>query len=175
MYTVIMELDTKPVLSKAKREKLQVKLADYARTFLSEAYGMTLDIPLKINGRLKKTLGWFEVRKTQFIDGSIERKALDIEISAQYVTLAALDGQRGIENLLSTVRHECIHYALFSQGRPYGDGEAEFESELRKHNTGSTNTKGYTLSYIDRAGEEWAWNEWDKDKVEVRVKYVENK
>ncbi|MCA1025717.1 SprT-like domain-containing protein [Cytobacillus kochii] len=101
------------------------ELTDYAQNFLEEKYGMSLDIPIVINKRLRSTLGSFILTKD---------KPHEIEMAGFLIEYGADDV------IYDTLRHELIHYALFMQGRQYRDGTLEFENELRKHNVGSTKT-----------------------------------
>lgn len=106
------------------------EIETYADKFLKEAYGMDLEIPVEINGRLSRFLG-------RFIYSGTLKRPIRIEISKKYLINGSLN------DILSTIRHECIHYALFCKGLPFRDGEKYFESELKKHDTHSTNTVTY--------------------------------
>ncbi|WP_459198729.1 SprT-like domain-containing protein [Bacillus subtilis] len=96
-----------------------------ARIFLSENYNMQLRIPIRRNNRLKKTFG-------QFIH--MDNIPDCIELSG---ILLDYGGKAAV---LDTLHHELIHYALFELGKPYRDGDLEFESELRKYSVSPTNT-----------------------------------
>lgn len=41
---------------------------------------------------------------------------------------------------MDTLYHELIHYAMYVLGRPYRDGQVEFEKELIKQGVSSTRT-----------------------------------
>lgn len=103
------------------------EIEQFAREFLMEAYGMKLNIPININGRLKRVLG-------RYVHRASDGEPLRIEISKNYLMRGNLDDIKG------TIKHECIHYALHQQGKPYKDGMALFESELIKHGSHSTRT-----------------------------------
>lgn len=109
---------------------MQKKLENYARGFLMQAYGMELRIPVQVNGRLKSKNGVFWHTSTR-------KESLRIEISKNYIE------HQEWETVLSTVRHECIHYALYELDRNYKDGQADFENELVKHKSHSTKTIAY--------------------------------
>lgn len=104
----------------------EVQIEQFARKFLMEAYGMKLNIPITINGRLKRVLGRYRF----FTSG----EPIRIEISKEYLI------RGNIEDIKGTIKHECIHYALHQQGKPHRDGTATFESELVKHGSHSTKT-----------------------------------
>src|SRR5690606_16736069 len=95
----------------------QYQLEKYAEKFLKENYNMELIVPLKINGRLRKTFGRFVY---------YPNRAKSVELS-KYL----------IENnepvvVLDVLRHELVHYALFMLDKPFSDGHPVFESELKK-------------------------------------------
>lgn len=104
----------------------EAQIEQFAREFLMEAYGMKLNIPININGRLKRVLG----RYRYLLSG----EPIAIEISKEYLI------RGNLEDIKGTIKHECIHYALHQMGKPHKDGTALFESELRKHDSHSTKT-----------------------------------
>lgn len=115
--------------STLKMDQLQIE--SYCRKFLMDNYNIELDIPVLINSRLSRRLGQF-VSSLNTTTGV--SKALRIEFSKKYLENGRL------EDIISTIKHECIHYALYSLNKPYKDGEPLFESELRKHGSHSTGT-----------------------------------
>ncbi|MFA1509967.1 SprT-like domain-containing protein [Priestia aryabhattai] len=102
-------------------------LKKYAESFLDENYGLSLDVPLIINNRLRAILGAFSTNHNR-------TKAIDIELSGDLLRYGT---QRTI---LDTLKHELVHYALFVLGHPYRDGDEYFENELKKLNITSTET-----------------------------------
>jgi SprT-like protein len=98
------------------------QLKAYANKFLKENYNMTLTVPLQLNGRMKRTCGWFKHMK--YKDGRREAKC--IELNKYFVE----NNEPTI--VLDVLRHELVHYALFMQGRPNSDGHPVFENELRR-------------------------------------------
>lgn len=101
----------------------------YIAEFLEKEYGLELSIPVKLNGRLKRALGRFiTIRKNGV------RVAHELDFAKDLVNNGT------IQQIKDVARHEAIHYAMFKLGRPYEDGQEEFEAELRKHNASSTNT-----------------------------------
>jgi len=119
-----------------------------ADEFLTQHYGMTLDIPLKRNNRLRRSMGRFLTYVTE--DGGEEARA--IEISGFMFDYAA-------ESVTAdTLLHECVHYALYRRGEPYDDGHPEFEAELKRHCIGSTETNvvgKYTVCKCAQCNGEW--------------------
>lgn len=97
------------------------QLRNYANKFLQENYNMSLEIPLTLNSRLKKTCGWF--RSNVYRDGRREAKC--IEMNKFFVE----NNEPTV--VLDILRHELTHYALFALGKQFRDGEADFENELR--------------------------------------------
>lgn len=106
------------------------ELKRIADEFLTKHYGMTLDIPIVRNNRLKVHMGRFIGWRCE----DDEELSYTIEIAGfmfEYATDAVI---------VDTLLHECIHYALCSRGEPYYDGHPHFEAELARHGVGSTET-----------------------------------
>jgi SprT-like protein len=99
-----------------------------AAEFLRKAYGIELKIPIKVNGRLKTTLGRF-IRKAG--------KSTAIELSADLVRF------HDRKVVIDVLKHELVHYACFELGKPFKDGEEYFERELEKHGVCKTRTYAY--------------------------------
>lgn len=108
--------------------KLEKQLEEYAEAFLQHEYNLDLEIPIKINGRLSRSLGRFKYN----MNGAIV-----IEIAKRMVEHYTVD------EILDTLKHELVHYALFKLGKPHRDGHHVFENELKKLGISSTNTKRY--------------------------------
>ena len=105
-----------------KIEELKV----IANEFLNEHYGMEMEIPLERNNRLKRALGRF-----RHINGG---RALNIDLAGFLLDNGTT------EDIVGTLKHELIHYALFSKELPYKDGHPYFENELLKHGAPATRT-----------------------------------
>lgn len=110
------------------------KLTKIAEVFLQEHYRLYLDIPIMRNNRLRTTQGRYVTKW--------DKTPMRIEISGQTLEYGTYDAILGI------IKHECIHYALHQLGKPYKDGTALFESELKKHGAPSTKTILIGKSYI---------------------------
>lgn len=94
------------------------------RNFLREAYNLDLNVPISINSDLSRILGRFI-----FTENNTNNR---IEFSERLI-------KHGTEQqIISVLKHECIHLALYTLGRDYKDGQKEFESELVKHGSDST-------------------------------------
>jgi SprT-like protein len=104
---------------------IESELKEMCEYFVKNAYGVKLDVPVKINNRLKRTLGRFIEKRGE---------AYKIEFSGILLTNGTED------QIMSVLKHECIHYALFKLGRKHRDGQEDFENELIKYNSHSTNT-----------------------------------
>ncbi|AGI11813.1 hypothetical protein X915_gp089 [Bacillus phage vB_BanS-Tsamsa] len=118
-----------------KRYERQLK--KYADKFLMENYGMTLTVPLKLNGRLSKTLGWFSYTRK-------EGRPLAVEINKKFAI------NNDAELVLDVLKHELVHYALFMQGKPHSDGDSYFENELQRKGIVSQTTinKKYKIASV---------------------------
>src|SRR6185312_15873662 len=93
-------------------------LEDNAREFLKETFDMDLYIPLVISKQMKSTFGVFRYYPKK-------REPLDIRISQNL-----LDNYTE-EQILGTLKHECVHYALYMMGKPHRDGDFYFEEVLK--------------------------------------------
>jgi SprT-like protein len=97
-----------------------------ARRFLEKEFDMELSIPIFINPRLKKTLGYFQYHRR---NGSIK-----IEISQEFMNYAS------DYEVIDVLQHELVHYALYEKGLPHSDGDKEFKDTVDRLGIGRTNT-----------------------------------
>lgn len=109
-----------------------VEIEDFCRDFLFDSYGLSLSIPVCINPRLSKALGWF-------IHNDKTHTPIKIEISKKFLNGGNLD------DIKSVLKHECIHYALYVNRKPFLDGDPYFENELLKYNACSTDTIDFKI------------------------------
>lgn len=118
-----------------KRKFTQKELETMCKDFLKKAYGLELTVPVKINNRLSRSLGRFVYNAREELPVSIEFAGFYLENGTE-------------EQIISTIKHECIHYALFVLGKPHRDGNPYFENELRKHGSCSTNTQRVKRTFM---------------------------
>lgn len=97
----------------------EYQLKMYAEKFLRETYGLTLNCPLKLNGRLQTCKGRFVYSNNPRMPKRVEINKLFFENNEPNIVLDVL-------------RHELVHYALFMLGKPYKDGDYYFERELKR-------------------------------------------
>lgn len=117
-----------------RKETMVSHLEEVAEDFLIENFDLTLDIPIRISNRMTRTFGSF-VRTRNRLTGETQSK--EIVISSN------LYKYHGYDNMIDTLKHECIHYALYTLGRPFKDGQAYFENTLKEHGVSSTGTKKF--------------------------------
>ena len=110
-------------------EKMLKKEAVY---FCKKHYDLDFNIPLTINKRLTRTYGWFKVYIKPV------PKAQGIEISAKMIQSAITFGDMDL--IIDVLRHELVHYAMFTLGKQYYDGSDDFENELARLNISSSST-----------------------------------
>lgn len=115
-------------ITKHNETKVLNDIRKYARMFLKEEYNIDLNIPVELNGRLSLSLGRFT---------HTSKKAIKMDFSKNLVKYYDM------EEILGTIKHECIHYALFLKNKPFDDGDEYFEKELKKHGAPSTHTGAY--------------------------------
>lgn len=94
------------------------QLKNYAKKFLKDNYNLDLVVPLSLNGRMQRTCGWFKYTRSG--------QPVSIELNKFFVE------NNDPTTVLDVLRHECIHYALFMQGKPNKDGHPVFENELNR-------------------------------------------
>lgn len=109
-------------------------LQQFAEQFLQKNYGITLTIPVKINNRLRTTLGRYVYSSTG--------TPIKIELAGSVITYGT---KETIHNIL---KHECIHFAFHKLNKKMEDGDPCFEAELIKHNAPSTHSLKVGKFYI---------------------------
>ena len=113
------------------QEKFTEKeLLSIGTDFLKETFDMELLIPMKISRRMKSTFGAFRFNKNT-------GEPVDIRISGELLK------HHEERDIISTVKHECVHYALYMLGKPFKDGEKFFEDTLEMYGIDSTMSKPY--------------------------------
>ena len=100
------------------------QLENYANQWLLDNYNLELDIPIEINNRLTRALG--RLRLKQYGLGRLAPHV--IELSGRLVK------NNTTEDIYKILKHELVHFALFTLNKPYKDGDIYFENELTKHN-----------------------------------------
>lgn len=121
-------------LKKLKEKEMPAFLNEaktFANNFLMENFNMRLEIPIKMNGRLTRTMGRYLARN---YFGSVIPKS--IELSKTYLVAALIVGD--LEEIYDTLKHELVHYALSVQGKNYSDGDYDFEKKLYELNISSS-------------------------------------
>ena len=108
-----------------------VEITKVCEEYLDEIWGEKLIVPVKIDGRLQKALGYFS-----HYDEKRGRKE-----SACVIKFAKKLFDYNEETVKSVILHELTHYVLYIRGsKEYADGKKEFEDELRRIGSHSTET-----------------------------------
>ena len=102
---------------------LLIEIKENMKKFLLDNFNLTLDIPVRINGRLSKTGGQF-VYYNKNLYG--QKQAIKITIAKH----ALMDYP--ISSIIDIAYHECIHYALFTQDLPFRDKDQYFIDTCNK-------------------------------------------
>lgn len=116
------------------KQDLEIALAKTAEEYLEETYNLPLTIPIKIDGRLKRSLGAFH---------AVRNKATGVGRPKMIKLSKNLIEHYPIKQVMDTLLHELTHYALFMLKKPYRDGEVYFENELHKYGISATQTSGH--------------------------------
>ena len=98
---------------------------------LRKEYGLRLQSPVVMNPYLRTSHGLVNVVKLKTTGKAVLSKTR-IEFNKKVLLHASKEHIRGV------ARHEGVHYALLSLGKPYADGTKTFESELKRLGVPST-------------------------------------
>lgn len=112
-------------LTAAQAKKWENLLLNFAKNFCKENYGVEFNIPLRLNGTMKRALGWFK-----HYGGW--NKPECIELSRDLIKNFNED------MIIKVLKHELIHYCLYTLKLDYKDGQMRFENEIVKHNSVSS-------------------------------------
>lgn len=140
---VISELTHVPTIDELKT--IEQELNKYAKRFIKKHYNLDLTINIDINARLKKAYGYYKC----IIDNKTKKliRPINISINKNYLIACLHDGTEGMEAILDTLYHECIHYSLSVLGKNFRDGEDDFENEILKKKISSNYNKEFANRY----------------------------
>ena len=114
-----------------------VELTKICKVFCQELWNHELSIPVKIDGKITNSLAYFR----HYVESGKENRknlALDIKFSRN---LFEYYDEKIIK---SVILHELTHYYLFISGSTkYSDGEKDFEEELSRIGSHSTEKIAY--------------------------------
>lgn len=99
------------------------EMKKFSQTFLKTTYGIDMEIPLTINNRLKTTCGRFRYKINRRTGAT---SPLAVEMNGFFVKNNTKDV------VVDVLKHELVHYALFTLGKPHSDGHPVFERELKR-------------------------------------------
>jgi len=125
--------------------------------FIRKYYGVKLAIPVTWSSRLRVKWGYFSVKRKNVIvteNGRRVRRSVVDKSSMKIVLNKDLLHAKSKELVLGIAKHEALHYALFVTGKPFRDGSAYFENELRKHNLPRT---GIGTKELGTTSKYWVW------------------
>ena len=116
-------------IKKSELEEIQKILENEAKYFLAKHFNMELEIPIEINARLIRTMGFFE-------HSTSSKRPIKISISKRMIVCAIVMGEMDV--VLDTLRHELVHYALYMDDKAYRDGQLDFETKIMELGVGSS-------------------------------------
>lgn len=105
------------------------QLNDMCSELMEMMWGEKLEVPVKINGKLKRTFG-------KFI--SYRLSLNEYKPSAVEISKSLLSGQYKLSTVESVIKHELCHYYLCKIGKEFSDGSYTFEKELKRIGAHST-------------------------------------
>lgn len=106
--------------------------------FLKKEFNLSVNMPYKINNRLKTSLGRFCcTQRRTMINGKYVTKIQSYYIEYNGKFLQCAD----YEEVAAIGKHEALHYATRVLGLPCTDGQPGFERLLKKYNLPSSTDK----------------------------------
>lgn len=111
-----------------------------AREFLEKEFGLELDIPIFVNTKMKRTFGYFRIRKGISWKIDISKELIDTHPK---------------EVVIDVLKHELVHYALFELKKPFRDKDKYFKDTLDRLGVSRTRTfetKGKFHNYTCKCG-----------------------
>lgn len=93
------------------------QLEEIANDFLKKNFSMKLTVPIRICNRITMVAGYLR---------TVNDEPAEVVISGnliKYYTTA---------EVIETLKHECVHYALLLLNKPYEDGDEYFENTLKQ-------------------------------------------
>lgn len=117
---VVQEKETENVLKERLRYCRHVM-----EQLLWEEYRVRLEVPLTVNKHLRTTQARLWLVRAENSNKPVLSK-MRVEFNPKILLRATK------EYLRNVARHEAVHYGLLMQGRPYLDGTALFESEIKR-------------------------------------------
>lgn len=125
-----------------KFAKRKTEIKKEMKEWLKKEYGLEMDFPVRFKSTKTNKAGQMSFVMNRYT-GEIKAKGMFIDAQSVYYDVIS-----GNNTTLATVKHEAIHYALAMKGKPFRDGEPEFESELAKQHAESSNA---TPAYLRKA------------------------
>ena len=114
-------------IEKISKKAIELTVKEVCKKYFNFDFD-SLNIPVKINGRLKNSLG-------RMVYNPRLNKAISIEFSKELVS-----GIYKIETVESVIKHECTHLVLFARKESFKDGCKNFEDTVKKIGGTSTGT-----------------------------------
>lgn len=112
-----------------KDQKIITELEKHANEFLKKEFNLTLEIPIEINGRLKRAAGRYRCKINQ-ITGEITPEKIQI---ARFTI-----EDNKTEDVIDTLKHELVHYALSVKGEKFHDKDLNFINTCNRLGIGLT-------------------------------------
>lgn len=121
---------------KVKKHADVVKVANMVA---KKYWNMELDVPVVLNGRMKRSLGYCRYRGNHLFGF----KAYQLDFAA------ILFSQKRFSNelIVKVIKHEVCHWACNRMGKPCSDGDKFFESELVRVGSVSNKTKEIDIKH----------------------------
>ena len=110
-------------IEKISKKAIELTVKEVCKKYFNFDFD-SLNIPVKINGRLKNSLG-------RMVYNPRLNQAISIEFSKELVS-----GIYKIETVERVIKHECTHLVLFAREEDFKDGCKNFDHTVRK--TGGT-------------------------------------
>lgn len=106
-----------------KDQKIITKLEKHANEFLKKEFNLTLEIPIKISGRLKRAAGMYSYLYDEYSK----------KITPQKIQIARFAVENNtVEDVIDTLEHELVHYALCIRGEKFHDEDLNFINTCKR-------------------------------------------
>jgi SprT-like protein len=106
-----------------KDQKIITKLEKHANEFLKKEFNLTLEIPIKISGRLKRAAGMYSYLYDEYSK----------KITPQKIQIARFAVENNtMEDVIDALEHELVHYALCIRGEKFHDEDLNFINTCKR-------------------------------------------
>lgn len=140
-------------------KKIISKLEKHANEFLKKEFNLTLEIPIEINGRLKRAAGIY-----RYLHNKYSEKITPKKIQIARFTIE----NNSMEDVIDTLEHELVHYALSVKGEKFHDKDLNFINTCNRLGIGLTHNykSEYKIFKCEKCGKTI------KESTDISKRYI---